>query len=39
MQNVPVGCPWQMVAVDILEVQLSIQGNRYILVIQDYFTK
>ena len=28
-----------MVAVDILEVPLSIQGNRYILVIQDYFTK
>ena len=29
MQNVPVGLPWQMVAVDILEVPLSIQGNRY----------
>ena len=26
MQNVPVGRPWQMVAVDILEVPLSIQG-------------
>ena len=39
MQNVPVGRPWQMVAVDILEVPLSIQGNRYIIVIQDYFTK
>ena len=38
-QNVPVGLPWQMVAVDILEVPLSIQGIRYILVIQDYFTK
>ncbi|KAL5482010.1 hypothetical protein EMCRGX_G022289 [Ephydatia muelleri] len=27
MQNVPVGLPWQMVAVDILEVPLSIQDQ------------
>jgi hypothetical protein len=28
-----------MVAVDILEVPVSYQGNRYLLVVQDYFTK
>ena len=37
--NIPVGRPWQMVAVDILEVPLSSCNNRYLLVIQDYFTK
>ena len=39
MTNIPVGRPWQMVAVDILEVPLSSCNNRYPLVIQDYFTK
>ena len=28
-----------MVAVDILTVPVSTQGNRYLLVVQDYFTK
>ena len=37
--NVPIGQPWQMVAVDILQVPLSTKNNRYLLVIQDYFTK
>eukprot|EP00731_Ephydatia_muelleri_P024338 Em0016g609a len=37
--NIPVGRPWQMVAVDILEVPVSSNNNRYILVVQDYFTK
>ena len=35
-------CPlvaWEMVAVDILEVLLSYNNNRYLLVIQDYMTK
>ena len=35
--NVPIGRPWQMVAVDILEVPLSRNNNRYLM--QDYFTK
>ena len=39
MINIPVGRPWQMVAVDILEVPVSSNNNRYILVVQDYFTK
>ena len=30
---------WEMVAVDILKVPPSLQGNQYILVAQDYFSK
>ena len=30
---------WKMVAVDILTVPISTNGNKYQLVIQDYFTK
>ena len=37
--SMPIGRPWQMVAVDILEVPLSCSKNRYLLVIQDYFSK
>eukprot|EP00731_Ephydatia_muelleri_P033094 Em0025g50a len=33
------GRPWQMVARDILQVPLSTHNNKYLLVIQDYFTK
>ena len=39
MMNVPIGCPWEMLAVDILQVPMSMQGNQYLLVLQDYFTK
>ena len=39
LQNIPIGQPWQMVAIDILQVPLSTNNNRYLLVIQDYFTK
>ena len=31
--------PWELVAVDILEVPMSSRGNQYLLVIQDYFSK
>lgn len=37
--SVPVGKPWEMVAVDILELPPSPSNNRYLLVVQDYFTK
>ena len=37
--NMPVGRPWQLVAVDILKVPLSTANNQYLLVVQDYFTK
>ena len=36
--NVQIGRPWQMVAVDVLPVPPSFNNNRYLLVIQDYFT-
>ena len=39
LQNVTVGRPWEMVAVDIVQVLLSYHNNQYLLVIQDYFTK
>ena len=35
----PIGNPWKRIAVDVLEVPMNSEGNRYILVIQDYFTK
>jgi len=31
--------PWEMVAVDILKVPMSTQGNQYLLVAQDYLSK
>ena len=37
--NTPIGKPWQMLAIDILEVPVSPNNNRYLLVIMDYFTK
>ena len=37
--NMPVGRPWQLVAVDILKVPLSTANNQYLLVVQDYFMK
>ena len=35
----PIGNPWKRIAVDVLEVPMNSEGNRYILVIQEYFTK
>ena len=37
--NIPIGKPWEMIAVDVLEVPVSKSNNRYLLVVQDYFTK
>ena len=39
LTNLPIGRPWQMVAIDIVQVPVSINNNKYLLVIQDYFTK
>ena len=39
LMNIPIGQPWQMIAIDILEVPVSTNNNRYLLVVQDYFTK
>ena len=35
LTNIPIGHPWQMIAIDILEVPISRNNNRYLLVIQD----
>ena len=37
MSSVPIGKPWEMVAVDVLQVPISYQNNRYLLVVQDYY--
>ena len=39
LQNVSIGQPWQMIAIDLLKVPLSTNNNQYLLVLQDYFTK
>ena len=39
LTSTPIGKPWQMVAVDILSVPVSANGNKCLLVVQDYFTK
>ena len=31
--------PWELIAVDILKVPRSAEGNQYLLVVQDYFSK
>ena len=37
--SIPIGQPWEMITVDILKVPLSSHNNRYLLVVQDYFTR
>ena len=37
--SMPVDRAWQLVAVDILKLPLSMANNQYLLVVQDYFTK
>ena len=39
LQSVIASRPWEIVAVDVLKAPMSLQGNEYILVAQDYFTK
>ena len=39
LTSIPNCNPWQMIAVDVLQVPLSSQNHKYLLVIQDYFTK
>ena len=39
LQPVITSKPWELVAVDILKVPPSSQGNQYVLVVQDYFSK
>jgi len=39
LTNIPIGQLWEMVAVDILQLPLSSQHNKYLLVLQGCFTK
>ena len=39
MNSIPIGKTWQMKVLDILEVPVSKNNNRYLMVVQDYFTK
>ena len=39
LSSVPIGKPWVMVAVNVLQVPISYQNNCYLLVFQVYFTK
>ena len=39
MQSIPVDHPFQIVGVDIMELPLTTNGNRYAIVFQDLFTK
>ena len=39
LQPVIASRPWELVAIDVLKVPMSLQGNEYILVAQDYFSK
>ena len=36
--NIPIGTVWERVAMDVMEVPINPKGNKYILVVQDYFT-
>ena len=39
LQPIPVGGPFHRVAVDVLQLPLTVRGNRYVVVFMDYFTK
>ena len=39
LSNIPIGRPLQIIVINILEVPVSTNNSRYLLVIQYYFTK
>ena len=39
LQSIPVGGPFHMVGVDVLQLPPSFSGNKYAIVFMDYFTK
>ena len=40
MQQYIVGAPWERMAIDILgPLPYTYEGNRYLMVVEDYFTK
>ena len=39
LRSIPVGSPFDMLAIDFLELPRTTRGNRYVLVCSDYFTR
>ena len=39
LQPIPVHCPFQLLAIDVMYLPLTEEGNRHVVVIQDLFTK
>ncbi len=39
LRSIPVGGPFERVGVDLMEMPLTMQGNRYVIVFVDYLTK
>ena len=39
LQPIPVHRPFQLLAIDVMDLPLTEEGNRHIVVIQDLFTK
>lgn len=39
MQNIVTSMPFEKIAADLTELPLTCRGNRYVLVVMDYFTK
>ena len=39
LQSIPIGNPFEMLAMDFLELPRTPRGNRYVLVVADYFTR
>ena len=37
--SIPIGRAWHIVEVDIPEISLSPNNNRYLVIVQDYITK
>ncbi|KII69581.1 Pro-Pol polyprotein [Thelohanellus kitauei] len=39
LQPLSVGLPWEVIGIDILELPITANGSRYLLVLQDYLGK
>ena len=39
LTSIPIGRAWHIVVVDIPEISLSPNNNRYLVIVQDYITK
>ena len=39
IQSIPIGGPFEMIAMDFLELPITPRKNRYVLVVSDYYTR